>query len=680
MATTIRSPHPTVSWDAQRFPNKTFAISKALFSWEQERAVALIAGDGGRLVKGITQQLDYLILNPLARHTSASARKRAEKLNQQGASIQVLELQAFWALFEPDRTLALALLRAGPAGCGRFVQLRKNSSNPLDLSAADLSGIDVGENILDLQCVNLDGADLRSARLMGARIRQITKARMDEIALQRSDITTRLIDCSLKKANLDGSNLHSATLECCDLTGASLRGITSSKLQAPGTLFCQVNLEGSSLEQGQLRQADCRGACFRKARLSQADLSGANLQQADLREADLSAINLWGADLSGADLRGAFLSDADLSGAIVADANFEGALLAGVKLAGVDTSRARGLGCALAAAIPGGSGPNLKRLVEVVSQSDRVVFGLDLVLPNGERIQCSVMSSQGGVSMTNSAGPGTSPTYRSSAGTIDALFKDWKWRWPTAQLDRETFHASGRKCPLPAKALKQLAVAAWCEVSGLPVPTPDDLKKQKKEKEARTSAVRETMLAQLRGGKDGVAKWNQHDYIARGQAGSFRKVDLSRARLRDANLRCLDFREANFEKASLVKANLEHGSFLKARFLCAVLDQARMVRGQFSSADFQDASLVSVDARFANLNQANLKGANLRGADLSGTNLCGADFTGATLARVLLVQARFDENTRFPLGFRLPSYLRWVGTGVDPRHAATAAADSIKEN
>ena len=67
-----------------------------------------------------------------------------------------------------------------------------------------------------------------------------------------------------------------------------------------------------------LRNADLRGANFKKINLKNANLEGANLFGADLRDA-----NLEGANLFGANLRDANLEDTNLFGANLRGANLE---------------------------------------------------------------------------------------------------------------------------------------------------------------------------------------------------------------------------------------------------------------------------------------------------------------------------------------------------------------------
>ena len=72
----------------------------------------------------------------------------------------------------------------------------------------------------------------------------------------------------------------------------------------------EIGLSKANLSGADLRGADLIEADLIEADLSYSNLSGADLRWADLRWADLSYSNLSGADLRGADLRGADLSGA----------------------------------------------------------------------------------------------------------------------------------------------------------------------------------------------------------------------------------------------------------------------------------------------------------------------------------------------------------------------------------
>src|SRR4029077_14794284 len=125
-----------------------------------------------------------------------------------------------------------------------------------------------------------------------------------------------------------------------------------------------------------------------------------------------------------------------------------------------------------------------------------------------------------------------------------------RWGYGTLLLDSFKVHAS--KAPLGGKELKNLAMAAWCEVLGGDIPSEELLKEKLTTKKADQAEYREQLLADLRGGPKGVEKWNARKLEDRQHAGRFRRVDLSGAKLRGAQLGHLDFQGANFEGATLI--------------------------------------------------------------------------------------------------------------------------------
>src|SRR5262249_812795 len=149
-------------------------------------------------------------------------------------------------------------------------------------------------------------------------------------------------------------------------------------------------------------------------------------------------------------------------------------------------------------------------------------------------------------------------------------------------------------------ALRDLALAAWCEVFGVEVPSADALAAEERARSAARLAARDRLLALLRGGPEGVKKWNAREKeVARVR--DFRRVDRSGAKLGDAVFPCLDLTGANFDGAVLPGARFEDT-------IEGVAQSERVV----------------------------LKGASFRKAHLGGVRmaLCGcssADFTGAWL-------------------------------------------------
>ncbi len=103
-------------------------------------------------------------------------------------------------------------------------------------------------------------------------------------------------------------------------------------------------------------------------------------------------------------------------------------------------------------------------------------------------------------------------------------------------------------------------------------------------------------------------------------------LDLSGARLRQANLSLATMDRSNFANANLSIANLFGGRFTGARFVAADLSRATLVGAYFGGAD-------------------------MTGAVLDGANLSGADLAGAKgLTPSQLSKACGDRSTRLPVG------------------------------
>ena len=140
---------------------------------------------------------------------------------------------------------------------GRDVVARWREANPnelLDLNAAYMSYVRAPQ-------VNISGAELRHADLMGA---------------------------VLRRANLSGCYLNPCHLYHADLREANLSN----------ALFNGSNMRGADL-----RGADPTGADLDRAILSDANLSGANLTNANLQRTSLIGANLSGANLERRQLR-----------------------------------------------------------------------------------------------------------------------------------------------------------------------------------------------------------------------------------------------------------------------------------------------------------------------------------------------------------------------------------------
>jgi uncharacterized protein YjbI with pentapeptide repeats len=121
-------------------------------------------------------------------------------------------------------------------------------------------------------------------------------------------------------ASLERVSFAGATLTGATLTGQDLRVCELTGAHLHNAILQNVKLQGAVLDP----LIDLSGADLRGARLSGATLAAVNLSGADLRNAQMDNANLAGANLSGSDLRNAEMNNADLSGADLSGTNFSG--------------------------------------------------------------------------------------------------------------------------------------------------------------------------------------------------------------------------------------------------------------------------------------------------------------------------------------------------------------------
>ena len=134
--------------------------------------------------------------------------------------------------------------------------------------------------------------------------------------------------CSI---NLQGSYLNGTTLNQARLKDANLRGVQLQK----------ADLREAHLEKADLREARLEGSVLREAWLQEADFFRAQLQEAQLQKADLWEAQLQGAKIWQAQLQGANLMAARLQGADLWEAQLQEAKLWLAQLQGVDLSEAQ---------------------------------------------------------------------------------------------------------------------------------------------------------------------------------------------------------------------------------------------------------------------------------------------------------------------------------------------------
>jgi uncharacterized protein YjbI with pentapeptide repeats len=153
-------------------------------------------------------------------------------------------------------------------------------------------------------------------------------------------------------------------------------------------------------------------------------------------------------------------------------------------------------------------------------------------------------------------------------------------------------------------------------------------------------------LAMLRGGREGIAQWNERrrqgerppdlcgaDLSAVNLGGAdLSHVNLSRARLNSAILVLANLTHAILSDADLMHANLERAELDGAFLSSAALRSAKLTRASLKRANLLDAQLNEAVLVNAVAAQAHLWGVNLTRADCT-----GADFEGCSMERAILV-------------------------------------------
>src|SRR5262249_14264999 len=152
----------------------------------------------------------YLITGYPHGNRKTPEEKLARELNKKGAAIQVLSEQQFYTLLLPDREEALLLINAGEKGRQRWQALWNTWNNVR--TKMDFSGLDLrGKNLphCQLQCLILDGADLRNADLKGCALPDLKQVKLDGARLPWASFS-QASGCSFTKADASQAHINPA--------------------------------------------------------------------------------------------------------------------------------------------------------------------------------------------------------------------------------------------------------------------------------------------------------------------------------------------------------------------------------------------------------------------------------------------------------------------------------------
>jgi uncharacterized protein YjbI with pentapeptide repeats len=346
----------------------------------------------------------------------------------------------------------------------------------------------------------------------------------------------------------------------------------------------------------------------------------------------------------------------------------------------------------------------LQELADAARASDNFMINAEFELPRGKVLTVTAYSYRGmpggkaHVVINESSGkqvvgkPGVSGKDLGDALRLIAA------DYPKAVLRPKALKLHIRNGPVTSAKFKPMVVQAWHEAFGLPIPSPQDLAKQRKAARDAGKAAAEDVVALLKGGPSGVARFNRLPGADRA-ATDLRRADLSGCDLTGVKFNAARLDGADFSGSTLAGAEFYrrvghgyfHCSLLKGRlagadltgadlmwtrcgesdFRGAKLSGAKLMSVSSPGADFTGAVLAKADVRHAYLAGVSFRKADLTDADFRLSNVKGADFSGATLSGVQFEGSAFDEKTRWPRGYKIPADLRWKGAGPDPRLATT---------
>lgn len=655
----------TPSW-SRKLHGCKFAFTGKMEIMYKATAVECLKVYGGKHVEKLDRSVAYLVTGNPGNAVTA-AKKRAAKLNDAGAAIQIIDEAGFHQLLIPTTAEALEML-SSQRGRKAWRRLRTQVDgffvdfDGWDFRGAELSGC-------WLRDCSLDGADFRNAELVDAALPEMCEAKFDNADLRETS-SQGWTDCSLKRVDMtDGAfYFYGAYYEGNDFTGAKLVRVRSDGTQLSSCIFKNADLTSADLPRIEARKCDFTGAKLIDGGFRESDFSKSVFVRAKLNNGDFNRSSFRGADLRNADLRGALLEMADFTGAKLDGANFADALLQGAKIPNAAIKKAKGL------VVPKMklTGPQAKKLLQAAGKADLLVTSAKLSTTHGPvELRFRVEAKTYGDFLTKCSIGNESRQFFDNTGYSNPrtpLANIWTLGVSRfdGQLDLDSITSQSKKCPVKGKQLQELAKAAWCEAFEVELPSPEEHQALKKAKSASKREVRAEMLEELRGAAGGVKKWNRRTAKEFQAAGDFRRSDCNSLDLVSVKFKGVDFQASKFENAILNKATFQKGcDFRKANFVGADLREAILRGVVLEQADFRLADLRKAILTGCSLKGCSFADANMTNVDLSKSDLRGADFSSAKLSGKFS-GASYDEKTKFPNKFGKTSEMKWQGHGLPP--------------
>jgi uncharacterized protein YjbI with pentapeptide repeats len=474
--------------------------------------VTIVEAQGGAVADDLDAKITHVVTPAGA--PASSLQKKVDALNKKGASVALVDEDAFLAHVRPTSDELTALIHDGKRGRKALAVVAPVYENRREyhgaargspmLSGVKFDGADLSD--LGLEGVAVSQCSFVGCKLDGTRFSEavdcdFSKSAGDSPVFGKVDLS-RFREVHFRKpkfcSHLNGADFTSARIDD-GLFDEHFRG--SAVFDRPsdkGACFRRAELRGSLFDDGDLKGADFTeadltgvafndgmldGACFRNAKAD-----GALFVANYLRKADLTGCSFVGANLAEADLTDARLDDADFSGA-----NLRGAT---AKPAAWKTAKEANPPAAKSAA----PGPALKEVEAILpkSYSIKISFRVgDDTTAGGFDVGMTAYANFTSFNIYERLSPKAMGTASFSKKMMQAaaVFGHLPVRY-------ETLKVEGKNCPVAGKPLRELVMRSIAEAFDQQPPDAADpaaaaaFKKKQKELQAAARKQREAAAAQ----------------------------------------------------------------------------------------------------------------------------------------------------------------------------------------
>lgn len=668
----------------ERFKDKTVCFVGAFSYRFQEQVSDLIIKEQGTVVEEVSETLSYLVIGT-SRGVSAK-QKQAEKLNKKGtAFISLLDeddFAAFWRL--DDETIKYILTERGRHGIELWnlvaalhsdltATISEGNWKGRDLSNAKLATLSLESlnlaesNLLKAVLPQMNGCDLGGAIMQAALLPGSSNCDFSNVDLTRASVWGTFTSCTFDGARFAKASKGWARPDIAEAKACSFKNCSGANSDFTSWNFTECDFSN----------ADFEAAWLYQCRFEKCIMTGASFSNADLTDCIFESCELGFTNFQGAILGGAHFSETCL----LTNANFKRAVVAPSAVEVLKRGNAAGLS-ECSAAHTGLIGESLRTLALEADAAHTYSISAyldindkEIVLFIGKYTGWTELLLESGLYAQNKG----HSRFTAKGGLADAMLQLAK-RWPSGALRQNSANVDIKGTKLKPAALAKLCNLAWAEACGMPDDASAGHHRQDGSKNQRKNQ-RTVLLDDLRGGPNGVARWNDRSQNQRTATGPFRGLDFGGVDLESAELSDCDFRGSSFKGANLRYARLYFTDLKKVCFQGACLAGATCIQMKASEADFSDADLTGTRLCRSNLSNSKFANAQLERTNFEDCNLCGADLsTGLQLESAQLSGAQFDHKTRFPVNFVLPQALRWSGAGVDPRPDAQGNRRVVQSN